>query len=90
MKTPRAATAHDDYQRVEPGSPHPSARLSHDTSSGIRGWHVLYAGIYHCMCGRVSSNLTTVEATKFVEPHKSHVRQYIINACSIGPNRCGL
>jgi hypothetical protein len=36
--------------------------------------------------GKVSSNSVTVEATKFAEPHKSHMHQYIINACSSGPN----
>jgi hypothetical protein len=29
----------------------------------------------------LSSNSMTVEATKFVEPHKSCLREYIINAC---------
>jgi hypothetical protein len=39
--------------------------------------------------GRVSSNSVTVEATKFTVPHKSCMCQYIINAWSTGPNRCG-
>jgi hypothetical protein len=30
--------------------------------------------------GKVSSNSVTVEATKFVGPHKSYMRQYKINA----------
>jgi hypothetical protein len=37
----------------------------------------------------VSSNSVTVQATKFVGPHKSHMRQYIINLVhqdqTIGP-----
>jgi hypothetical protein len=37
--------------------------------------------------GRVLSNPATVEATKLVAPHKSRMRQFIINAWSIGPNR---
>jgi hypothetical protein len=36
--------------------------------------------------GKVSSNSVTVEATKFMGPHKSRMRQYIINACSLWPN----
>jgi hypothetical protein len=39
--------------------------------------------------GKVSSNSATVEATKFAGPHKSHMRQYIINDWSSGPNRHG-
>jgi hypothetical protein len=31
--------------------------------------------------GKVSSNSATVEATKFAGNYKSHMRQYIINAC---------
>jgi hypothetical protein len=34
--------------------------------------------------GRVSPNSTTTKATKFVWPNKSHVCQYIIDACSSG------
>jgi hypothetical protein len=33
---------------------------------------------HHYRCGGVSSNSATDEATKFVGPHKSHIRQYII------------
>jgi hypothetical protein len=39
--------------------------------------------------GMISSNSMTIEATKFVGPHKSSMHQYIINACSSRPNRCG-
>jgi hypothetical protein len=42
MKTPRVATIHDDYQRVESGPPYPSARLPHDTSTGIHRWPMHY------------------------------------------------
>jgi hypothetical protein len=34
MNTSQVATVHDDYQRVEPGPPHPSARLPRDTTLG--------------------------------------------------------
>jgi hypothetical protein len=37
MKAPQVATVHDDYQRVEPDPPYPSAGLPHDTSMGIHG-----------------------------------------------------
>jgi hypothetical protein len=36
-----------------------------------------------------TSNSTTIKPTKFAGPHKSHMRQYIIDACPTGPNRCG-
>jgi hypothetical protein len=42
MKTPQAVAVHDDYQRVEPGPPHPSVRLPRDTLVGIRGWPMHY------------------------------------------------
>jgi hypothetical protein len=45
----------------------------------------------HCTSikwGKVLSNSATVEATKFTGPHKSRMRQYIINACSSVPNWC--
>jgi hypothetical protein len=35
----------------------------------------------------VLSNTATVEATKFTRPHKSRMRQYIINALLTGPNQ---
>jgi hypothetical protein len=55
----------------------------------IRGWPVHYPGIHHCRKGEVSSNTVTVEATKLVGPHKSRMRQYIIEFAhrgqTIGP-----
>jgi hypothetical protein len=36
---------HDEYQRVEPGPPYPSAALPRDTSLGIRGWHPHYHSV---------------------------------------------
>jgi hypothetical protein len=39
--------------------------------------------------GGVSSNSATIEATKFMGPHKSRMRQYIINVVATGPNRRG-
>jgi hypothetical protein len=43
--------------------------------------------LFHCTSvkqGKVLSNSAIVEATKFVRPHKSRMRQYIINACFNG------
>jgi hypothetical protein len=37
-QAPWVATVHDDYQRVEPGPPYPSAGLPRDTLSGIYEW----------------------------------------------------
>jgi hypothetical protein len=88
-KAPWEATVHDYYQRVEPGPPHPSASLPHDTSMGIHGWPPTpsqYTSIKH---GGVLSNSVTVRANKFLGSHKSCMRQYIINACSMRPNWCG-
>jgi hypothetical protein len=42
MKTPRVATMHGDYQRVESVLPYPSAGLPRDTVMGIRGWPPQY------------------------------------------------
>jgi hypothetical protein len=78
MKTPRVITVHDDYQRVELGPSNPSARLPFDTSSSICGLPIHNLCIHHGRCGGVSSNLATVEATKFMRLHKSCMRQYII------------
>jgi hypothetical protein len=75
--TPQVATVHDNYQRVELGPPYRSACLPRDTSMGIRGWPTLSRCI-SWRYGRVSSNSVTVEDTKFVEPHKSRICQYII------------
>jgi hypothetical protein len=36
--------------------------------------------------GKVSSNSTTVKATKFVGPHKSRMCQYTTQSCSPGPD----
>jgi hypothetical protein len=89
MKTPRVATVHNDYQRVEPGPPYPSASLSRDTSTGIRGWPPTLSQDTSVKYGGVLSNSIIVKATKFLGPYKSHMRQYIINACSFRPNRRG-
>jgi hypothetical protein len=71
------------------GPPHPSASLPCDTSTGIRGWPMHYPGIHHYRYGGIASVSVTYEATKFVGPHKSRMRQYIVNAYSFGPNRHG-
>jgi hypothetical protein len=70
--------------------PFPSARLPHDTTLGaISGWPIYYHGIHHCRRVEVSSNSATVEANKFVRPHKSCMHQYIIKLAhwgqTIGP-----
>jgi hypothetical protein len=44
---------------------------------------------HHCRYVGVSSNSVTISATQFMRPHKSRIRQYIINACTSGPNRRG-
>jgi hypothetical protein len=67
-KTPWVATVHNDYQSFDLRPPYPSACLPLDTSTRICGWPTRW----------VSSNTTTIEATKFAGPHKSHMRQYII------------
>jgi hypothetical protein len=45
-QTPWVATVHDDYQRVKPGPPYPSACLPRDTSTGIRGWPPHYPNVH--------------------------------------------
>jgi hypothetical protein len=50
----------------------------------IYGWLVHYPGLNHCRYGRIVSDSATIIATKFMGPHKSCMRQYIINACSLG------
>jgi hypothetical protein len=71
MKTPRVATVHDNDQRDDLGLPHPSARLPRDTSSG-------YLWVAHTLSrytswryDRIASISTTIQATKFMGPHKS-------------------
>jgi hypothetical protein len=73
MKTPREATVHDDYQRVESGPPYPSAGLPCDTSMGTCGWppHYPNATVKY---GGVSSNSAAIEATKFMGPYKFRMR----------------
>jgi hypothetical protein len=39
----------------------------------ICGWPVHYPGKHQCRNGEVSSNSVTINATKFVEPHKFHI-----------------
>ncbi len=59
--------------------PHPSA-IFHASVSADTSW--VAQTLSHCTPmkrGKVSSNSSTHEATKFVGPHKSHMRQYIIN-----------
>jgi hypothetical protein len=63
---------------------HPSVIFHSKTSMGTP-WVV--RTLFHCTSakqGKVLSNSVTVEATKFAGPHKSRMRQYIVNACCNG------
>jgi hypothetical protein len=43
---------------------------------------IIQVSIKHVLrMSRVSSNSATIEATKFVGPHKSRIHQYIIDTC---------
>jgi hypothetical protein len=78
---PRVAIVHDDYQRVEPGPPYPSA-IFHAYASADAPW--VAQKLSHCTLmkyGGVSSNLATIEATQFAALHISRMCQYIIK-CS--------
>jgi hypothetical protein len=69
-KAPRVGTVHDDYQRVEPGTPYPSV-VFHVYASADTPW--VAQTLSHCTLvkyGGVSSNSTTVEATQFAWPQK--------------------
>jgi hypothetical protein len=52
----------------------------------ICGWPVHYPGIHHDKDGGVSSNTTTISATKFTEPHKFSMCQYRSMLAHQGPN----
>jgi hypothetical protein len=81
MKTARVATVHNAIKETI---------LAHFTLV-----HVFHAipqqasvgapctiSVYITRYGGIASILATYAATKFAGPHKSHMRQYIINACS--------
>jgi hypothetical protein len=73
------ATFCDDYQRVRTGF---YLALVPSSMWYLNGhlWVARTLSHYTSMKrGKVSSNSTTVEATKFVGPHKSCMCQYIIN-----------
>jgi hypothetical protein len=77
------ATVHDNYQRGEPGPPYPSD-VFHVYATADTPW--VGQTLSHCTSVKssgVSSNTATVEATKFVGPHKSHMHQYIIKCLFI-------
>jgi hypothetical protein len=74
----RVATVCDDDQSVEPGPPYPIARLSCDTHTGLSVDGPCTIPYTPKKYGRVSSNSATDDSTKFVELHKSRMRQYII------------
>jgi hypothetical protein len=66
----RVATVHDDYQRVEPGPPYPSAHLSCVCLSGYTvSAHALFL-LSSMRYGRVSSNSMTDEGSMFARPQK--------------------
>jgi hypothetical protein len=61
--------------------PHPSAAFHVKTSTGSPWVARTLSLLSFVKRGKVSSNSVTNEATKFAGPHKSHMLQYIINAC---------
>jgi hypothetical protein len=67
-RAPQVATVDNDYQRVEPGLPYPSA-IFHVYASVETPWVAQtlshFTPVKH---GRVSSHSVTVEATKFAGP----------------------
>jgi hypothetical protein len=88
-QAPRVVTFHDDYQRVGTGSYLALAPSSMRYLDG-HPWVARTLSHYISMkWGNISSNLVTVEATKFAGPHKSRMCQYIINLVprgqTIGP-----
>jgi hypothetical protein len=60
--------------------PHPSTVFHAKTSTGSPWVAQTLSQCTSVKRGKVSFYSTTVEATKFVGPHKSRMRQYIINA----------
>jgi hypothetical protein len=46
-RAPRVAIVHDDYQRVEPGPPYPSARLPRDTTLRAIRARPMHYPLYH-------------------------------------------
>jgi hypothetical protein len=61
-KATRVSTFHNDYQRVEPGPPYPSAGLPRDTSpASMGGPHTIpMSSVKYSV---VSTNSATIEAT---------------------------
>jgi hypothetical protein len=68
--------------------PHPSTCLPCDTLMSIHGWPIHYPDVHPRGMVGYRPTLVTIEATQFAGPHKSRMCQYIINAYSVGPNRC--
>jgi hypothetical protein len=77
-KATRVATFHKDYQRVEPSTSYPSAVFHAKTLIGSP-WVTRTLPKCHPTQRGVSSNSTTIKATKFTGPRESRMRQYIIN-----------
>jgi hypothetical protein len=65
----------NDGQKVDPGPPHPSARLPRNHLDGqfMGGPYTIPGALmgHHYRYGRVSSDSVTNDATQFTGPHKS-------------------
>jgi hypothetical protein len=72
MKTTRVATFRIDYQRVELGPPYPNAVFHVKPRRVVHGWPENYPNVIREVQW-VSSNSATVNAIKFVGPHKSRM-----------------
>jgi hypothetical protein len=79
-RAPQVAKVHDTVKESSRVLPHPSA-VFHAYASVDTPW--LARTLSHC---KVSSNSVTHDATQFVGPHKSHMRQYTIQTYSPGPD----
>jgi hypothetical protein len=66
--------------------PHPSACLPRDNLNGHLWMAHTLSQCTSITRGKVSSDSATVKATKFAGAYTSCMHQYIINACSSGPN----
>jgi hypothetical protein len=84
-RAPWVATVHDDYQRVEPGPPYPSA-FFHTYASADTPW--LAQTLSHCTPVKYGVGCHPTQwlskLLSFWDPKKSRMCQYIIKACSFG------
>jgi hypothetical protein len=84
MKTPRAATVHNVIKESGRVLPRPSA-VFHMNPSVDNPWVAQTLSLLNIhKRGKVSSNSATHDATKFVGPHKSYMRQYIMELAHRG------